>query len=123
MSHSITFANILFNLSIKLCMIHVCVTISIYLTEIWYQEMISVTLFIVKLLLIKIRYGKCGIVLILRHPNVADCDESMYTILVFTSFGNVQMRSSTISPMIVWKTSSLYLLCMNLIFLFFRRGC
>lgn len=67
MSHSITFANILFNLSIKFCMIHVCVTISIYLTEIWYQE---VTLFIVKLLLIKIRYGKCGIVLILRHPNV-----------------------------------------------------
>lgn len=61
MSHSITFATILFNLSIKFCMIHVCVTISIYLTEIWYQEMISVTLFIVKLLLIKIRYGKCGI--------------------------------------------------------------
>lgn len=32
--------------------------------------MILVILFIVKLLLIKIRYGKCGIVLILRYFNV-----------------------------------------------------
>lgn len=51
--------------------------------------MILVILFIVKLLLIKIRYGKCGIVLILRYFNVVDCDKSMYIILVFISFGNV----------------------------------